>query len=71
MHTSGSPSQSNVLEAYERLIHEAKMGDNTPFTAAGDIERPVGADHRLRRTAADHGGSLAGRGRIQGWPSGR
>ena len=29
----------DVLEAYERLIHDAMSGDHTLFTAADDIER--------------------------------
>ena len=28
-----------MLEAYERLIHDAMSGDHTLFTAAEDIER--------------------------------
>ncbi len=31
--------ETDVLEAYERLIHDAMSGDHTLFTAAEDIER--------------------------------
>ena len=31
--------ETDVLEAYERLIHDAMSGDHTLFTAADDIER--------------------------------
>jgi len=31
--------ETDVLEAYERLIHDAMSGDSTLFTAAEDIER--------------------------------
>jgi glucose-6-phosphate 1-dehydrogenase len=31
--------EGDVLEAYERLIHDAMSGDHTLFTAAEDIER--------------------------------
>jgi glucose-6-phosphate 1-dehydrogenase len=31
--------ETDVLEAYERLIHDAMSGDRTLFTAAEDIER--------------------------------
>jgi glucose-6-phosphate 1-dehydrogenase len=31
--------EDDVLEAYERLIHDAMSGDHTLFTAADDIER--------------------------------
>ena len=31
--------EDHVLEAYERLIHDAMSGDHTLFTAADDIER--------------------------------
>jgi len=31
--------ESDVLEAYERLIHDAMSGDHTLFTTAADIER--------------------------------
>ncbi len=31
--------EADVLEAYERLIHDAMSGDHTLFTAAEDIER--------------------------------
>ncbi|MGH9122724.1 MAG: glucose-6-phosphate dehydrogenase, partial [Acidimicrobiales bacterium] len=31
--------ESDVLEAYERLIHDAMMGDHTLFTTAEGIER--------------------------------
>ena len=31
--------EEHVLEAYERLIHDAMSGDHTLFTAAADIER--------------------------------
>jgi glucose-6-phosphate 1-dehydrogenase len=32
-------SVANQLEAYERLIHDAMVGDNTLFTRADGIER--------------------------------
>jgi glucose-6-phosphate 1-dehydrogenase len=31
--------ETDVLEAYERLIHDAMSGDHTLFTPADDIER--------------------------------
>ena len=35
----GAGSGSGVLEAYERLIHDALIGDRTLFTRADGIER--------------------------------
>jgi glucose-6-phosphate 1-dehydrogenase len=37
LHETGQ--QGEVLEAYERLIHDAMSGDHTLFTTAADIER--------------------------------
>jgi glucose-6-phosphate 1-dehydrogenase len=37
LHETGH--ETDVLEAYERLIHDAMSGDHTLFTAADDIER--------------------------------
>jgi glucose-6-phosphate 1-dehydrogenase len=37
LHETGQ--ETDVLEAYERLIHDAMSGDHTLFTAADDIER--------------------------------
>jgi glucose-6-phosphate 1-dehydrogenase len=37
LHETGH--ETDVLEAYERLIHDAMSGDHTLFTAAEDIER--------------------------------
>jgi glucose-6-phosphate 1-dehydrogenase len=37
LHETGH--ETDVLEAYERLIHDAMIGDHTLFTAADDIER--------------------------------
>ena len=37
LHETGH--DADVLEAYERLIHDAMSGDHTLFTAADDIER--------------------------------
>jgi len=37
LHETGQ--DDDVLEAYERLIHDAMSGDHTLFTAADDIER--------------------------------
>lgn len=37
LHETGR--ESDVLEAYERLIHDAMIGDRTLFTSARDIER--------------------------------
>ena len=37
LHETGQ--EVDVLEAYERLIHDAMSGDHTLFTAADDIER--------------------------------
>jgi glucose-6-phosphate 1-dehydrogenase len=37
LHETGQ--ETDVLEAYERLIHDAMIGDHTLFTAADDIER--------------------------------
>jgi glucose-6-phosphate 1-dehydrogenase len=37
LHETGQ--ETDVLEAYERLIHDAMSGDQTLFTAAEDIER--------------------------------
>ena len=37
LHETGR--EADVLEAYERLIHDAMSGDHTLFTAAEDIER--------------------------------
>jgi glucose-6-phosphate 1-dehydrogenase len=37
LHETGQ--QDEVLEAYERLIHDAMTGDHTLFTTAEDIER--------------------------------
>ncbi len=37
LHETGK--DTDVLEAYERLIHDAMCGDQTLFTAAEDIER--------------------------------
>jgi glucose-6-phosphate 1-dehydrogenase len=37
LHETGR--EVDVLEAYERLIHDAMSGDHTLFTAADDIER--------------------------------
>ncbi len=37
LHETGQ--ETDVLEAYERLIHDAMVGDHTLFTAADDIER--------------------------------
>jgi len=37
LHETGQ--EVDVLEAYERLIHDAMIGDHTLFTAADDIER--------------------------------
>lgn len=37
LHETGS--EADVLEAYERLIHDAMSGDHTLFTGAEDIER--------------------------------
>ncbi len=37
LHETGH--ETDVLEAYERLIHDAMIGDHTLFTAAEDIER--------------------------------
>jgi len=37
LHETGH--ETDVLEAYERLIHDAMCGDHTLFTAADDIER--------------------------------
>jgi glucose-6-phosphate 1-dehydrogenase len=37
LHETGQ--ETDVLEAYERLIHDAMSGDHTLFTAAEDIER--------------------------------
>jgi glucose-6-phosphate 1-dehydrogenase len=37
LHETGQ--ETDVLEAYERLIHDAMIGDHTLFTAAEDIER--------------------------------
>ncbi len=37
LHETGH--EVDVLEAYERLIHDAMSGDHTLFTAADDIER--------------------------------
>jgi len=34
-----SRCSSNELEAYERLIHDAMLGDHTLFTRADGIER--------------------------------
>ena len=34
-----TPGQRDVLEAYERLIHDAMIGDHTLFTSAKGIER--------------------------------
>jgi glucose-6-phosphate 1-dehydrogenase len=36
LHETGN--EGEVLEAYERLIHDAMCGDHTLFTSAGDIE---------------------------------
>src|ERR1019366_10049985 len=36
LHETGQ--ETDVLEAYERLIHDAMVGDHTLFTAAYDIE---------------------------------
>ena len=37
LHETGRPA--DVLEAYERLIHDAMSGDHTLFTTAEGIER--------------------------------
>jgi len=37
LHETGAAR--DVLEAYERLIHDALMGDHTLFTTSGGIER--------------------------------
>jgi glucose-6-phosphate 1-dehydrogenase len=37
LHDAGA--DADVLEAYERLIHDAMSGDHTLFTGAEDIER--------------------------------
>ena len=37
LHETGH--EADVLEAYERLIHDAMSGDHTLFTSAEDIER--------------------------------
>jgi glucose-6-phosphate 1-dehydrogenase len=37
LHETGH--ETDVLEAYERLIHDAITGDRTLFTSAEDIER--------------------------------
>src|SRR5205807_6695623 len=35
----GTPEGQQILEAYERLIHDAMIGDRTLFTSADGIER--------------------------------
>jgi glucose-6-phosphate 1-dehydrogenase len=37
--THETPDEANVLEAYERLIHDAMAGDQTLFTSSEGIER--------------------------------
>lgn len=37
--TQETPDEANVLEAYERLIHDAMAGDQTLFTSSEGIER--------------------------------
>ena len=34
-----TPAHKDVLEAYERLIHDAMIGDRTLFTTAEGVER--------------------------------
>ena len=35
----GETAQEDVLEAYERLLHDAMIGDRTLFTTAEGVER--------------------------------
>ena len=60
LHETGH--EADVLEAYERLIHDAMSGDHTLFTSAEDIERLWELSAPAARAPA-RGGALRPRGR--------
>ena len=61
-HYEDSFQIANQLEAYERLIHDAMVGDHTLFTRADGIERLWGASARCLPTRPRSSRTVPGRG---------